>query len=253
MPWDEIVKEVTPYIVKIETPSGHGTGFLCFYNSGKNICFFATAKHVVEYAHKWEQPIRIIHPASGNTAFLQPGDRYVNLDSETDSAVVMVYTKYLSGLPPEPLPLLPDNKDLPIGSEVAWLGFPGIVDSTLCFFSGMVSATISHGYLIDGVAINGVSGGPVFHCLPTKGVQIVGAISAYAPNRATGDVLPGLAVAQDISHFQTWMNRVKSVDEEQRRKELDEAKKIVAEAESQKSSPAEKRAALKSKEASKTE
>jgi hypothetical protein len=88
---------------------------------------------------------------------------------------------------------------LPIGAEVGWLGFPAIAQYTLCFFSGNVSAWQEwrNAYLIDGVAINGVSGGPVIYSTPTDGVQIVGCISAYRANRATGEALPGLSIAQD--------------------------------------------------------
>ena len=35
MNWNEIVDKVAPYIVKIETPRGHGTGFLCLYNENR--------------------------------------------------------------------------------------------------------------------------------------------------------------------------------------------------------------------------
>jgi len=35
MNWDQVVQKVTPYIVKIETPTGYGTGFLSFYNTDK--------------------------------------------------------------------------------------------------------------------------------------------------------------------------------------------------------------------------
>jgi hypothetical protein len=50
MAWDEIVKTVTPYVVKIDTPSGHGTGFVFCYSEDKTICGIATARHVVGYA-----------------------------------------------------------------------------------------------------------------------------------------------------------------------------------------------------------
>ena len=36
MSWDESIERVTPYIVKIEAPRGHGTGFLCLYNEDKS-------------------------------------------------------------------------------------------------------------------------------------------------------------------------------------------------------------------------
>jgi hypothetical protein len=80
------------------------------------------------------------------------------------------------------------------GIDIGWLGYPGIEPDTLCFFAGTVSArqTNRKAYLIDGVAINGVSGGPVFHCPTPDQVQIIGCVSAYHANRATGETLPGL-------------------------------------------------------------
>ena len=118
--------------------------------------------------------------------------------------------------PVDPIPLLRANIALPLGTEVGWLGFPALVPDKLCFFSGNISARYEerHAYLIDGVAINGVSGGPVVYSTPTEGTQIVGTISAYAANRATGETLPGLSIAQDVSHFHDTIVRVKSIDEE---------------------------------------
>src|SRR5262249_320541 len=43
---------------------------------------------------------------------------------------------------------------------------------------------------------------PVFHCsAPDKDPLIIGCVSAYHANRATGEALPGLLRAQDVSHF----------------------------------------------------
>jgi len=55
MDWQHIVEKVKPYVVKIETPSGHGTGFLCFRNKDSSICGIATAAHVVEHSHEWQE------------------------------------------------------------------------------------------------------------------------------------------------------------------------------------------------------
>jgi hypothetical protein len=38
-------------------------------------------------------------------------------------------------------------------------------------------------------------------------------VSAYIPNRATGDVLPGLAVIRDVIQFQELANTFKSFDQ----------------------------------------
>jgi hypothetical protein len=79
------------------------------------------------------------------------------------------------------------------------------------------------------VAINGVSGGPVIFSTPTEGIQIIGAISAYMPNRISGSTLPGLCVAQDVSHFNAVAKYVKSRDEANRQKQVLEQTPAAAE------------------------
>jgi hypothetical protein len=219
MNWNEVVDRVAPSIVKIETPRGHGTGFLCFYNNTNKFCVIATAHHVVEHADEWKEPIRIIHQPSKTTAFLREGDRAIWVDRSKDSAVIIISVGKLE-LPEHPIPLLPIERRLPIGIEVGWLGYPAMAEYTLCFFSGNVSAWQEwrNAYLVDGVAINGVSGGPVIYSTPTDGVQIVGAITAYRANRATGEALPGLSVVQDVSHFQDSASRLRSIDEANQQK-----------------------------------
>jgi len=219
MNWDLVLKQTTPYILKIETQTGHGTGFLCLYNQDKSICGIATALHVVLYADDWQQPIRVRHEQSGEVILLEQKDRLIFKEWQTDSAVI-IFLKGTLPLPEQLIPLLPTGSPLSIGVEVGWLGFPAIESWTLCFFSGNISAWQPNrkAYLIDGVAINGVSGGPVMY-LGGDGVQIVGIISAYKANRATGEALPGLSIAQDVSHFHDVVNHVRSLDEAQRKKE----------------------------------
>jgi len=79
--------------------------------------------------------------------------------------------------------------------------------------------------LIDGVAINGVSGGPVVYSTEADGVSIVGVMSAYHVNRIRGDALPGLSIAQDVSHFHSIIKHMKSIDEARKKKEEDEKAK----------------------------
>jgi hypothetical protein len=117
--------------------------------------------------------------------------------------------------------VFPNTETLPIGSSVGWLGFPAIARDTLCFFAGTISAAQRHlnAYLIDGVAINGVSGGPVLRLdQKTSTMNIVGVITAYHANRAFGESLPGLSVAQDVSHFHGVIQHVKSLDDAERKK-----------------------------------
>jgi hypothetical protein len=135
MKWHQVVKKIAPYIVKIETPRGHGTGFLCLYNETKTMCGIATAHHVIDYADDWQQPIRIRHHESEKTILLKEADRVILGNAETDSAVILFHPGILD-LPKDPIPLLPSDKVLKIGVEVGWVGFPALEPHTLCFFSG---------------------------------------------------------------------------------------------------------------------
>jgi hypothetical protein len=66
---------------------------------------------------------------------------------------------------------------------------------------------------IDGIAIPGVSGGPVIFSSSADGVQFVGMVSAYRSSRASGETTPGLLIAQDVSHVHTVIQQIKSWDE----------------------------------------
>jgi hypothetical protein len=225
MNWNDIVNKVIPYVVRIETPSGHGTGYASVYNVDRKFVGIATAHHVVEHADQWHQPIRIHHQHSGKVAFLKEDDRFIFSDLATDSAIVLIESSKLQF--PEPLiQLRPIEDRLPIGVEVGWLGYPGVTTS-LCFFAGNISAYQEgrHAYLIDGVAINGVSGGPVLYSHATDGVQIVGSITAYMANRATGETLPGLSVAQDVSHHHEITAQIKDMDDAIQKQNEEKARK----------------------------
>lgn len=229
MNWDQVVQRVTPYIVKIETPTGYGTGFLSLYNEDKTWCGIATAAHVVSDADEWQKPIKIRHQDSPDVLFLHPKERVIYINWKTDSAVIIFFKGNLN-LPEIPIALFPVGTPLSIGIEVGWLGFPAIEPYTLCFFSGNISARqeFRKAYLVDGVAINGVSGGPVLHLTETEGVQIVGVVTKYRANRAYGESLPGLSIAQDVSHFHGVIQHVRSIDEANKKKqELSEAQKAI--------------------------
>jgi hypothetical protein len=227
MNWDVAIKTVSPHVVKIETPTGYGTGFLAFYNHDHAWCGFATAAHVVAHADEWQQPIRIRNEASSVPKFLKADERVIFLDHATDSAIVLFLKGDLQ-LPESPIALLPMEEPCSIGVDVGWLGYPAIEPNSLCFFAGTVSARqpARKAYLIDGVAINGVSGGPVFHYPAPDRVQIIGCVSAYHVNRATGEALPGLLRAQDVSHFHGVAGWIRDLDEANAKKhEFEEAQK----------------------------
>jgi len=65
--------------------------------------------------------------------------------------------------------------------------------------------------LVDGVAINGVSGGPALSTM--GGLFLMGVVSAYIPNRATGETLPGLGMVRDVVQLQGLMDTIHSLDE----------------------------------------
>jgi hypothetical protein len=225
MNWDHAINTISPHVVKIETPTGYGTGFLAFYNHDRSWCGIATAAHVVNHADDWQEPIRLIRSDGiGNPLFLKSEERVIFLDRSTDSAIVLFFKPELQ-LPESPIALLPMEEPCGIGVDIGWLGFPAIEPHTLCFFAGTISARQADrkAYLIDGVAINGVSGGPVFHGPIPEEVQIIGCVSAYHANRVTGETLPGLLRAQDVSHFHEITKRIRDLDEANAKKREFEA------------------------------
>jgi hypothetical protein len=218
MSWSQAADLIKPHVVRISTPESSGSGFLICNGKNNQICGVATAAHVVAHAHYWEQPIRIHHFSSGKALVLHKATRAVLLDQPRDTAALM----FIRGdvpFPPEPMPLPPEDMVLRVGHEIGWLGFPAIPAASLCFFAGKVSAWIEErsAYLVDGVAINGVSGGPAFHVASAGDhpVVVMGVVSAYVPNRATGEALPGLSVVRDVAQFHELAPTFASLDQAQ--------------------------------------
>ena len=149
---------------------------------------------------------------------MKESDRVILDNEKKDSALIFLPSSVFE-LPQQLPPFIPSNKILKVGVEVGWMGFPAVEPDTLCFFSGTISAAISYrdAYLVDGVAISGVSGGPVFQTTgDNKSLAdhvIIGMVTAYIPNRATGATLPGLAMAQDVSHFVDTISHLKTLKE----------------------------------------
>lgn len=214
MNWESGIQKIVEHLVRIESPNGTGTGFLAFYNQSQTWCAIATAAHVVSNADEWQQPIRIRNDHGAR--FLSHDDRVMFIDRSSDSAVIFFLKEDLQ-LPQLPITLRPIGTPCGIGTEVGWIGYPVIDPNTACFFSGAISALKQdrRAYYIDGVGINGVSGGPVFH-LPPSGpndLEIIGAISDYFPNMASGQPWPGLVQARDVSHFHAIAQHVQSIEQ----------------------------------------
>jgi hypothetical protein len=216
MDWPSGIEKLRDYVFSISTPRGSGTGFLVFSSEVAGVCVVATAAHVIDNAHYWEEPIRLHHLSSGSTAVLRSGSRAVFLDESIDTGAVAFEVGALP-LPKGAVQLSPPEKHLRVGHEMGWIGFPGIAPGSLCFFSGRVSAWLEsrNSYLVDGVAINGVSGGPAFHVLEEE-VVVIGVVSAYIPNRLTGDILPGLCEIRDVRQFQNLARTFLSLDQAKR-------------------------------------
>jgi hypothetical protein len=213
--WHETIAQLEPYVFRITTPDGSGTGFLVSLSTKTPLIAVATAAHVIDHAHYWDEPIRLYHPASDKSMLLRPDGRAIRVNPASDTASIVFERGDLT-LRDEALPLLAKDKHLKAGVEIGWLGYPAIPRSGLCFFSGRISTYLYEDsiYLVDGVAINGVSGGPAFRC-GVDTAELMGVVSAYIPNRATGDVLPGVAVVRDVSEFHDLAERFRSLDDAQ--------------------------------------
>lgn len=217
MEWHECIETITPHLVHISTPRGSGTGWLVSLSTTTDLCAIATAAHVVDNAHYWEEPIRIFHTHSGESLLLRAVDSAIYLANSIDSAAIVFHRADLP-LPASTLPLTRSGYFTKPGVEIGWMGYPAMQQSNACFFSGRISHydQLRKRYLVDGVAVNGVSGGPTFWNYAAgqdDGLEMIGIVSAYIANRATGEALPGLAVIQDVEQFYDITQRFASLDE----------------------------------------
>jgi hypothetical protein len=213
MDWSAAASKVMPFIVRIRTQQKSGTGFVFWQNS--ELCCIATANHVIKNANLdgWEQPIYIDQP-NGLTLRVNPANRRIqslNEDNNGDSASILIRKSGLQ-FPPDCLSVWDFCREIPVGTEVGWLGYPQVVDEgrlNPCFFSGSISCHFSdlQQYAIDGVAIHGVSGAPVFCKGKKNGPHVIGTISSYFPNRipVQGGVesWPGIALSHSFSAFES--------------------------------------------------
>jgi hypothetical protein len=232
MDWSSFVSSINPFVVRIRTQYQYGTGFIFWQN--KDLCCIATANHVIDPANQpeWEQPIHITQPCGNTLRLYKEQRRIVAKLSEGDSAAILLYKEGLN-FPAQCLPLWDSSTEIPIGTEVGWLGYPILVNRDILqpsFFSGIISNVFNNlaQYAIDGVAINGVSGGPLFCKLNNSGPHIIGTISSYFTNRVNieGGVedRPGMALSHSFSAFQSVIENLKTLDEANNTDEHHESK-----------------------------
>lgn len=204
--WVEAAEIVYPHVVKLEMPDSAGSGFfIATRTEGKAKCaVIATAAHVVEHALKWQEPVALT--GGGKTVTLIAGEYHMLASGEHDLAIVEVPWGILK-FPDRPLPTANPGDSLPVGTAIAWCGYPNMVEGINCLFSGHISANVEENgdYLIDGVAIHGVSGGPAF-VYDGGSVTIIGLLSQYLPNRETGESLPGLGVVRRINPLTEYLD-----------------------------------------------
>mgnify|MGYP001615140802 CR=1 FL=1 len=228
--WQTEILKIKPFIFKISTPTGYGTGFLIFKND-QNICGIATAYHVIAHAYEWNEPIKISQYISNKERFLiyDPNIRVIEVNQERDLAFILFADNPQDSfdINEKNIPKLTDLGEIvDTGTEIGWNGFPVIEPSELCFFSGFISCYLKKidSYLVDGVAINGVSGAPSFFIdKKTFELKICGVISNYFPNKSTGDSLPGLSMIRSVTIYKERLENLKSIDEA--RKKAEENKK----------------------------
>lgn len=215
--WPPIILEVTKHIVYIQTPDGSGTGFLVANTPDNKFLAIATADHVLARALFWEQPIRVQHLTGKTSTMLRVNERAIISESKYDTCALFFERSKLPSLPAAPLPMFADKtKMVKVGTEVGWLGFPGnLAQKNLSFFSGRISAWMNEEeqYLVDGVAIHGVSGGPAF--VGTDVPSLVGVVSAYLANYTIGPPLPGLCSIRSVVQFQLMVEKWNSLAQAQ--------------------------------------
>jgi hypothetical protein len=212
--WAKAVGTMKPYIFRIETPHSRGTGFQLTTSEDTGLCGIATALHVIQQAFEWEEPIRIEHYTSSKTLLLKPPERAIKVHTEMDLAFV-VFDKEDLPLQQVSIPLIPEDTVLKQGIQTGWCGFPAMAPRDLCFFSGVISCYLhnENSYLVDGVAINGVSGGPSFYVNDEREVNLCGIVSEYRPNVASGVVLPGVCVFRAIGPYYQQIKAFRTLEE----------------------------------------
>jgi hypothetical protein len=164
-----------------------------------------TAWHVVEKVVDTKESLDLVRVDGTLVSTLTTGpiSIYPVGPPECDTALLLVPTRerLLSADLLLPMPL---ETMLPRGAELGWLGYPGLVFPELCFFRGVVAGYQEEPpiYLVDGVAIHGVSGGPAFD----RTGLLAGFVSAYVPNQIDHHTsLPGLMIVTPLNLVRLWM------------------------------------------------
>lgn len=217
--WASLLGQIEGSLIRIETPGGQGTGFITPSPIPGRLAL-ATARHVIEDALQWQQPLRLTHYKSGKSHLFPHNERIVIPVENADAALIGVRN---SGDFPEQKPpglFNLEGKRLREGMQVGWCGFPGSLrwlTKDLCFFSGHVSAYLAHrfSYLVDGTIPHGCSGGPVFWGKESGEVEVIGVATAYIADIGyRGETYPGLGEVVEIRNYNDLLGKIRSFLEE---------------------------------------
>jgi hypothetical protein len=205
--WETVIPKLEPLIFQVHAGDSIGTAFAIGISRGDGgrHTMLVTALHVVESVLGSDLPLDLVDGKGEKVSAYTTGPVHIYPvgPKECDTALIQLPTRE-PVLPPNALLPLPFETMAPRGTSIGWLGFPGLVFPELCFFRGVVSGFREQPpiYLVDGVAINGVSGGPAFD---RRGL-IIGLISAYVPNQVSaGTTLPGLMIITPLNLVRHWM------------------------------------------------
>ena len=209
-PWEEVIPPLEPLVFRVHAADSVGTGFIIGLSrdDGGRHTMLVTALHVVEDVLGNDLPLGLVRSDGTDLSSLIAGPVrvYPVGPPECDTALLEVPT-IEPLISPEALLPIPLETMLPRGADLGWLGYPGLVLPELCFFRGVVSGYQERPpiYFVDGVAINGVSGGPAFD----RSGLVVGLVSAYVPNQvAPGRTLPGLMIVTPLTLVRLWMQEI---------------------------------------------
>ena len=199
--WSMAVHQMMGNLVRIETHGdGHGSGFIIPppTNTPGNCCVL-TAYHVIKLAYDTGATITIKNSA-GQSIDLPSLLRNVFYIKERDQAIIGFNAPTEFGAL-RTVHFLSHDYHCNPGVELGWLGFPRLAKDIPCFLSGRISAYLpeEEAYLIDGVSIHGISGGPAFYCDNDGKVVLAGIVTNYYPNEVNNQAWPGLAMFRTIN------------------------------------------------------
>lgn len=208
--WHQAVEIMKKNLVRIESEGSVGSGVrfkVPSKVSGEYNHCILTANHVINDSYDKKSEIKFSHENSRSTTWSIPIWRIVR-NQPHDHALVLFNCK-------DEMPTLVDydvlsaDSHFKAGVEIGWLGYPSICgrSDVACFSHGHISAYLEseEAYLVDGVSIHGMSGGPAFVCENNGSVVLAGVVTNYFANkRPTGEVLPGMAMFRTIRQIQKY-------------------------------------------------